>query len=176
MNRAVFFDRDGVINKSFVIDGKPFPPTKLSEVEIFQGLDTAIENLKNAGFKIFLVTNQPDISRGKMKYSELKLINDFIDTQIGFDKIYCCIHDDLDACHCRKPKPGMIMDAKLEWDIDLKNSYLIGDRWKDIEAGSRAGTMTILIKSDYDEKICPPDFIFNSTLEAISFILNSQNK
>jgi D-glycero-D-manno-heptose 1,7-bisphosphate phosphatase len=175
MIKAVFFDRDGVINKSVIIDGKPYPPEDLSSVELFSGVEDAIIKLKNNGYKVFVVTNQPDISRGKIDFNTVKEINAYIDSKIKFDKIYCCIHDDKDNCHCRKPKPGMLLDAKLEWNIDLAKSFLIGDRWKDIEAGIAAGTRTILIESNYNEKKTKADFSFQNTVDAIEFILNLKN-
>jgi D-glycero-D-manno-heptose 1,7-bisphosphate phosphatase len=172
MYKAVFFDRDGVINKSVVIDGKPYPPSDVSNLEILQGVEEGILELRAAGFKIFIVTNQPDVARGKTDRSIVENIHNFILKKFNIDEIECCFHDDTELCDCRKPQPGMILRLASKWHIDLTNSFLVGDRWRDIKAAKNAGVISILIDYQYKEKQETPDYSCKLFTEAINFILN----
>ena len=136
---AVFLDRDGVLNCAILIEGKPYPPRLLSELEIDPGAVEACRRLKEAGFKLICVTNQPDAARGLMAYSELAAINDAVVGALGLDELVACPHSDEDRCDCRKPKPGMILSAAARHGIDLARSFTVGDRWRDIEAELEAG-------------------------------------
>jgi D-glycero-D-manno-heptose 1,7-bisphosphate phosphatase len=168
--RAVFLDRDGVLNKSIVLDGKPFPPKSILEVDIPDGVKEGLEQLKNLGFLLIVVTNQPDVARGTTTIQSVKNINNYLTQQLALDDIYCCFHDSGNNCNCRKPKPGMIYDAVKKWDIDLAGSFLIGDRWKDIETGKNAGVKTILIDYGYNEKHVIPDYSCLNFTEATQII------
>ena len=175
-NKAVFFDRDGVINKSVIVNGKPYPPSSLDELVLVDGVMEGIEHLKKKGYKIFIVTNQPDVGRGKTKVETVRAIHKYLENNLAIDEVYCCYHGSDEECTCRKPKPGMILDAFLKWNIDPVQSYMIGDRWRDIEAGNNAGIKSLLVDYNYEEKKATPYFSCKSTREAIQFILNKNNQ
>ena len=168
--KAVFLDRDGVLNKSIVKKGLPFPPKALDEVEIPDGVKEGLENLKKMGFVTIVVTNQPDVARKKTTKKNVININNFLKNRLKLDHFICCFHDDIDECSCRKPKHGMIDIAKNKWNINLKKSFLVGDRWKDIVCGNNAGLTTLLINYGYNEKFVEPNFKcknFNQVVEII---------
>jgi len=169
--KAVFLDRDGVINKAVVIDGKPYPPNSLRELVILPGVQEGIADLKSNGFKIFVVTNQPDVARGKTPIEKVVEINQYLKTTFNIDEVYCCYHDGFENCDCRKPKPGMLLKAANDWQIDLKSSYMIGDRWRDIDAAKAAGVKSILIDYHYDEKVSDSDFKCVNFADAVNYIL-----
>jgi D-glycero-D-manno-heptose 1,7-bisphosphate phosphatase len=172
MLAAVFLDRDGVINRSIVRDGKPYPPGSLDELEILPGVEEALSGLKAAGFCLIVVTNQPDVARGTVPRALVDAMNNRLETLLPLEAIITCFHDSADDCDCRKPKPGMLLAAARDWDIDLSISYMIGDRWRDIEAGARAGCTTIFIDYGYDEQQPETwDFRTGSLLEAAEIIL-----
>ncbi len=152
MKRAVFLDRDGVINRAIVREGKPYPPKDLTELEILPGVPEALAALKKAEYKLIVVTNQPDVARGTVKKEVVESINHQLSSTLPLDEFRTCYHDDHEACDCRKPAPGALLAAALEHDIELKRSYMIGDRWRDIEAGQRAGCKTVFIDYGYSEK------------------------
>ena len=174
--KAVFLDRDGVVNEAIVINGKPYPPSNLNDFNFIKGIENAIKILKSIGYYIFIVTNQPDVSRGKVLMEEVNEINNYILNSTCVDKIYTCFHDDKNNCDCRKPKPGMLIQAQKDWDIDFSKSFLIGDRWRDIEAGISAGVKTIFIDYDYEELKVKSDYVCKSSIEAIEIILKLNNK
>lgn len=151
--RAIFLDRDGVINKVLLNNGKPFSPRKFHEFGLIQNIEGTLISFKEMGFLNIIITNQPDIARGLMKTEELERMHSLIKKSLMIDDIYVCPHDDSDNCSCRKPKPGMLFDASKKWNIDLSGSYLIGDTWKDVEAGKLAGCKTILIEMPYNQGI-----------------------
>jgi D-glycero-D-manno-heptose 1,7-bisphosphate phosphatase len=148
----VFLDRDGVLNRAFVRNGKPFPPSTVDEVELLPGNSHACEALRQAGFLLIMVTNQPDVARGTQSRDVVEAINQSVAERLHLDLIKVCYHDDVDDCSCRKPKPGLLYEAADELQIDLSRSFMIGDRWKDIEAGRLAGCQTILIQTPYAER------------------------
>lgn len=148
---AVFLDRDGVLNEAIIRDGKPYPPRDLTELVIVHGVRAALGELKREGFLLVLVTNQPDVARGKANRADVDKINAQLAAILPLDGIEVCEHDDEDQCDCRKPKPGMILRAREEFGVDLARSFMVGDRWRDIEAGGRAGCRTVLIGDGYGE-------------------------
>jgi D-glycero-D-manno-heptose 1,7-bisphosphate phosphatase len=170
--RAVFLDRDGVINKAIVRDGKPYPPSKLEELEIVPGAQTVLSKLKNLGFVLIVVTNQPDISRGTQSGEELDRIHQFLRECLPLDDVLVCSHDDSDECDCRKPKPGLLLRGAKEHAVELADSFLIGDRWRDIDAGHAAGCKTALIDYRYRERgpSKEPDIRVSSLEEAVHWI------
>lgn len=175
MNRAVFLDRDGVINKAFVRNGKPHPPQNLAELEIIEGVSSALSALKTAGWLLVVISNQPDVARGTLDRSSVDMIDDHLKKNLPIDDFRVCYHDDFDLCNCRKPLPGSILKAAIDYRIDLSKSYMIGDRWKDIEAGKRAGCKTIFIDYGYQEKYPKGyDHSVVSLLEATNIILGAQ--
>ena len=172
MRKAVFLDRDGVINRAMVKDGKPFAPQSLGEIEILPGVAEAIQSLKAHGFLVVVVSNQPDVARGTQSQESVESINRHLGSILGIEHFRVCYHDDGDNCHCRKPKPGLVTDAAALLGIDLSGSVLVGDRWRDISAGQAAGCRTIWIDRGYRERR-PEDFDFRaaSLLDASRWIL-----
>lgn len=171
--RAIFLDRDGVLNRALVRDGLPYPPRELAEVEILPGVTKALLALKAAGFILITVSNQPDVARGILSIDTVEAINAYLGERLPMDSFIMCYHDSGDECACRKPKPGMLHLGALEFNVDLSRSYMIGDRWRDVEAGKNAGCKTIFIDYGYDEK--QPelyDFVAGSLLEAAQIILS----
>ena len=139
LRKAVFLDRDGVINKAIVRNGKPYPPASLLELEILPGAQEALQKLHDANYLLVVVTNQPDVARGTAKKEDVELINTFLLSQLPIDDFKTCYHDSADKCSCRKPLPGALLEAAQEHDINLSKSFMVGDRWRDIEAGAAAG-------------------------------------
>jgi len=150
--RAVFLDRDGVINRAIVRDGKPYPPDGPDDLEILPGVQEALERLKSAGFLLIVVSNQPDVARGKTTREDVDKINALLGKTLPIDQFRMCFHDGPDGCGCRKPLPGMLIDAAKDFGIDLAGSVMVGDRWRDMEAGANAGCRTFFIDYGYDEK------------------------
>jgi len=176
--RAVFLDRDGVINRAFVRDGKPFPPPTPQELEILPGVAEALRELKANGFKLLLVTNQPDVGRGKLSLQTLDAMHEDLRAHLPLDDILVCCHTDRDKCDCRKPMPGMIIEAARKHNIDLAASFMVGDRWRDIDAGYNAGCKTILIDYGYSERPPDhePDLRVGSLREAADWIIRATPK
>ncbi len=153
MKRAVFLDRDGVINRAVVVEGKPYPPASLNELEILPGVPEAIDALKTHHFCVIAVTNQPDVATGKQSRSVVDAIHARLRGLLNLDDIYTCYHTDSDRCGCRKPLPGMLLEAARQWNLQLTESFMVGDRWRDIEAGQRAGCRTFWVREQqYLEK------------------------
>jgi D-glycero-D-manno-heptose 1,7-bisphosphate phosphatase len=171
--RALFLDRDGVVNRSLVKDGKPFAPTLLAEFEFLPGVQDALLLTKSLGFTNIVVTNQPDLSTGKIDLEQFRLIRERCFAELSIDDIKVCPHVQADHCNCRKPQPGMLMDAAKEHGIDIAHSYMIGDRWRDIECGQAAGCKTnFFIDYGYSEKQPEPPFTLVRNLgEAVQIIL-----
>ena len=172
VKRAVFLDRDGVLNRAIVRDGKPYPPAHVSELEILPGVEEALAGLRAAGFLLIVVTNQPDVARGATTREAVEEINAALGAALPIDEFRTCFHDSGSACECRKPKPGALLAAAVLHDIDLSESYMVGDRWRDTEAGQRAGCKTILIDYGYQEKQPEHvDYRVKSLLEATQFMV-----
>jgi D-glycero-D-manno-heptose 1,7-bisphosphate phosphatase len=173
MKRAIFLDRDGVLNEPVVRDGKPYPPASPEDLLICEGAPAALEDLRRLGFALVCVTNQPDISRGALSGQTLDAINARLMAALPLDAIFVCRHDDADDCSCRKPKPGLIHQAATEFGLDVAASYLVGDRWRDIEAGTAAGCRTVFIDRGYKERLSavPPDATVLSIAAAAAWII-----
>lgn len=171
-NKAVFLDRDGIINKSIIKNGKPYPPQGIEDFEWTDGIKQALESLKKEGFILIVFTNQPDVSRGTQSVEQVEKFHRYIKSQLPIDKIYACYHENLDNCECRKPKPGMILTGQAEYDIELSQSYAVGDRWRDIDAGNASGCQTIFLDYGYDEELrSQPDFVIKEIKELLSIIV-----
>ena len=151
MIKAVFLDRDGVVNRALVRDGVPTPPRTLEEVEILSGVKESIFLLKQHKFELVIVTNQPDVARGLVTRDSVNQINKLLKVSLGINHFYTCFHDDSDNCDCRKPEPGLILNAAQDLALDVSRSFLIGDRWKDIAAGHRAGCECYFVDHQYTE-------------------------
>lgn len=151
---AVFLDRDGVINTAIVREGRPYPPATAAESVVAPGVPEACRHLRSMGFLLVVVTNQPDIARGTLPPADLADIHTRLREQVPLDSIWVCPHDDSDRCACRKPAPGLLLRAAAFHGIDLTRSFMVGDRWRDIEAGRAAGCRTVLVLVDpiYQER------------------------
>jgi D-glycero-D-manno-heptose 1,7-bisphosphate phosphatase len=152
VRRAVFLDRDGVINQSIIRDGRPYPPQSIAEMETLEGVREALASLRKAGFLNIVVTNQPDIALGKQKAEVVEAMHQRLRSELALDEIKVCRHSDADGCDCRKPKPGMLLQAAREFEIDLKRSFMVGDRWRDVAAGQAAGCSNFFIDYGYRER------------------------
>jgi D-glycero-D-manno-heptose 1,7-bisphosphate phosphatase len=169
---AVFLDRDGVLNKAIIRGGRPYPPRDLGEFAITAGARASLDALKREGFLLVVVTNQPDVARGVASRAEVDAINAMLAAGLPLDAIEDCEHDDREHCDCRKPKPGMMLRVQQKLGIDLARSFMVGDRWRDIEAGQRAGCRTVLIGDGYGETFpCAPMVKVASLPRAASWII-----
>src|SRR3990167_292153 len=126
-NKAIFLDRDGVINHATIIDGVPQAARSLSEFIIVNDAYDALHALKKMGYLLIVVTNQPDVTRGKIKKETVEGIHAYLKEKLPIDAIYVCYHDNKDVCDCRKPKAGLITAAAQLYNVALKNSFIIGD-------------------------------------------------
>lgn len=175
--RAVFLDRDGVINRAIVRDGRPYAPTRMEDLEILPGVAEALSRLRDAGFRLVVVTNQPDIARGAQTREGVDAMNASLAAALPLDEFRVCAHDDRDACACRKPKPGLLEEAAREGDLSLAGSFMVGDRWRDVEAGRRAGCATIFIDRQYSEQRPErPDATVASLPEAVDWLLSQPRR
>jgi D-glycero-D-manno-heptose 1,7-bisphosphate phosphatase len=173
MNKAVFLDRDGVLNAAPVINGVPSSPSDPSELQIIERVGEAIARLKANGFIPVIITNQPDIARGKVKIDAVSQINRTLCEVLEIEHLYMCSHDDLDMCKCRKPLPGLILRASIDLKINLKESFMVGDRWKDISAGQAAGCKNFFIDYSYRENKPSQPFVkVTSLYEVANLICN----
>jgi D-glycero-D-manno-heptose 1,7-bisphosphate phosphatase len=171
MKRAVFLDRDGVLNRSILVDGVPTPPSCAGDVEILGGVVEAIQILINLDFVPVVVTNQPDVARGVASQAQIEAINECIGAVTNIKYFYTCFHDDSDHCDCRKPAPGLLLQAAKDLGLDTHQSIMIGDRWRDITAGQAAGCQTFFIDYSYAELGPSKPFItVTSLLEAANII------
>ena len=176
-NKAIFLDRDGVINEVIMRDNKPASPRKIEEFRFVPEAEDVLKKFKEIGFLNIIASNQPDVSRGLLKPEDLEKMNKIIEEKLAVDEVKNCIHDDIDGCYCRKPKPGMILEAAEKWDIDPEKSFLIGDNWKDIEAGKAAGLKTFLIRKDYNKELKKGyDFEVANLKEAFQIIKSASRR
>jgi D-glycero-D-manno-heptose 1,7-bisphosphate phosphatase len=173
LSRAVFLDRDGVLTKSLLREGRPVAPRTVDEFELLPGVAEAINRLHAAGYVLVVVTNQPDVRTGVTQRQTVEEMHRRLRQWLPpLAEIKVCYHVDADNCSCRKPKAGMLLEAAGERNIVLPQSWMIGDRWRDIGAGKTAGCRTILVEQDYAErKAEAPDFVVKSLTEAVDVIL-----
>ena len=173
--RAIFLDRDGVINRALERDKKPYPPRSVAEFEILPEVPAACAKLKTAGFLLVVVTNQPDVGRGTLKQETVEAIHAGMCRQLPIDRVEVCYHPGRGAseCDCRKPKPGMLLRAAKALGIDLVRSWMVGDRWRDIDCGHAAGCQTIFIDRGYAEELRQkPHFSAGNLAQAVDIILD----
>ena len=173
--KSVFLDRDGVINRALIRDGHPFPPPSPNELEILPDVHVALNLLKEREFLLIIVTNQPDVARGKQKRESVEEMHSFLKNQLPLDDIFVCWHGQDGECDCRKPLPGMLLQASEKYGIDFGKSFMIGDRWRDVNVGYTAGCKTIFIDYQYDEPLhSQPDYITISIKDAAEWVLQNQ--
>lgn len=173
---AIFLDRDGVLNQALVRDGRPYPPASLAELEIVPGAAEALARLKRQGFLLIVVTNQPDVARGTQSREAVEEIHARMAEKLPIDEFRVCYHDSKDECECRKPRPGMLFAAAAKHDLDLADCYLIGDRWRDVDAGHAAGCETVWIDYGYRERgpSREPGARVSSLAGAVDWIINKE--
>jgi D-glycero-D-manno-heptose 1,7-bisphosphate phosphatase len=172
LSKAVFLDRDGVLNETFVVGGVPRPPAALSDLKILPGVVEACTRLRSAGFLLIVVTNQPDIARGTQTFDTVRQLNDAIRRCVRFDDVFVCPHDDHDGCACRKPRPGLLLAAAKLHTIELARSVIVGDRDRDVGAGHAAGCRTVFVDRGYGKPPAPPaNLTVSSLLEAVPWII-----
>jgi D-glycero-D-manno-heptose 1,7-bisphosphate phosphatase len=174
LKRAVFFDRDGVLNEAVVRGGIPHPPATVADLHVAAGAADVVRAVRDAGWLAIVITNQPDVARRATTLERVDAINAEIVERLGVDAIYTCPHDDIDGCGCRKPKPGLLLRAARDHGIDLAASYLIGDRAKDVDCGRAAGCSTIFLDHGYAETHRDPGahFTVKTLAEALPVILS----
>ena len=151
LNRAVFLDRDGVLNRAVVRDGRPYPPATLEDFEVLPGVPEAVRRLHDAGFLLIGATNQPDVARGTQRREVVEAMNARLLAETPITAILVC-YEDGDDCPRRKPNPGLLLEAAATYAIDLAASFMVGDRWRDVEAGQRAGCRTVFLDRGYAER------------------------
>jgi len=170
--KAVFLDRDGTINWNEERGGRPYAPNRLEDFHFLPGVAEAITRFKDAGLMVIVITNQPDLATGKTSAEVLDAMHDRLREELGVDDIFICPHTDEAGCACRKPKPGLILMAAEKWQIDPHRSVMVGDRWRDVEAGRTAGCTTVYIDRSYsgEPEAQAPDLVVGSLGEAANFI------
>jgi D-glycero-D-manno-heptose 1,7-bisphosphate phosphatase len=171
--RAAFLDRDGVLLRALVRNGKPYVDHDADAMEILPGSAEAVAALRQAGYLTVVVTNQPDVKRGITTKEVVEASNARLKLELGLDAVLTCFHDDDDRCDCRKPKPGLLLQARATYGLDLARSFMIGDRWRDIDAGIAAGCRTVFIDYHYEEErpLDRADFVCGSLKEAVTWML-----
>ena len=179
--RAVFLDRDGVLNRAIVRDGLPFPPDTLEEFELLEGVADGCAELKRAGFILIVVSNQPDVARGTQRREMVEAMNQKLLSAIpSLEGIEICWHAGArqgDPCDCRKPKPGMLQRAAATHEIDLARSFLVGDRWRDVDCAHAAGCRAIFVDHHYREALrSRPEFTVATFSEAVETILGAASQ
>jgi D-glycero-D-manno-heptose 1,7-bisphosphate phosphatase len=173
--RAVFLDRDGVLNAIVERGGKPASPRAIEELRLDPEAPEALAALKAAGFRLFVVTNQPDVSRGLMSDAVLDAIHAKLAAALPIEEIAACRHDNADNCPCRKPKPGLLLNLAARHGIDLENSWMIGDQDRDIACGKAAGVRTVLMDRPYNARD-GADHLASSLLKAVGAILTASSR
>lgn len=172
--RVVFLDRDGVLNRAFPEGGTTRPPMSIAELELLPGVKDALARLHDAGFVLVVVTNQPDVARGKQTRAVVEEINAKMTAELPLRDVFACYHDSADKCSCRKPKPGLILAAAEKWNLDVPRAFLIGDRWSDIVAAHAAGCRGVLIETPFSNpERCVPDHTATDIAGAVDWILKT---
>lgn len=174
---AVFLDRDGVLVVPEFRDGRSYAPTSLDRFRLYDSAVREVGRLRDSGFLLAVVTNQPDVGRGIIARDVLDEMHRRLMAELPVDLIEICIHDRKDGCSCRKPKPGMLLAAAAKLNIDLAASFVIGDRASDVEAGCAAGCRTIFIDLQYNEpKPAHCTFVVRSLGEAVDAVLTQADQ
>ena len=158
MPRAVFFDRDGVLNSALLRGGRTYAPLRLEDFELNPSASDAVKQIQDVGLETVIVTNQPELSVGTLDPTVLDAMHELIRSSLGIHHFYVCPHTSDAGCECHKPAPGLILDACMALDMDASGSYMVGDRWRDVGAGKAAGCTTILIKRNYSYAGAPAEF------------------
>jgi D-glycero-D-manno-heptose 1,7-bisphosphate phosphatase len=170
--RGAFLDRDGVLCRSRIIDGKAYAVRRLEEFRLLPGAVQAVAALRQSGYAIVVVTNQPDIGNGWVEIEVVEAMHRRLRERLAPDAIEMCPHRQGDGCECRKPRPGMLRSAAARLGIDLGRSVMVGDRWSDIVAGAEVGCYTVFIDRGYSEFLpVRPDCTVRSLRTAVDCIV-----
>ena len=174
MTRAVFVDRDGVLNATIVRHGRPHPPASAKDLRFLPGVRERLAELKQLEVLVVCVTNQPDVARRAVTRAAVDEINAQVRAEMPLDDLLVCYHDDSDQCDCRKPRPGLLLQAAARMGIELERSYLIGDRWKDVACGAAAGCTTVFVDYGYAESYegPAPAHVSGTAAEALDYVLS----
>lgn len=175
MRRAVFLDRDGVVNKVVIRRGEVSTPRRFEEFEFTEGIGEEVRRIKQAGYLVFVITNQPDVARGILPAAELERMSAAIRSRLTVDEIWVCPHDDDALCDCRKPKPGMVLRAREKYGVDIRKSCLVGDGWKDMALARDVGCRAILIDAPYNKGVDGCERV-RDIHEAVDLILSAQEE
>ena len=174
LRTAVFLDRDGVLNCTWEWEGVTHPPATLDEFELLPGVVEATKRLVVAGWPLIVVTNQPDVARGLQTRQVVEAMHRLLHERLPLLDVLVCYHDAPDGCECRKPKPGLVLEAARRWHLDLHRSIIVGDRWSDVAAGQAAGCRAVLVATPWSgAERCRPDHTVRDLPEAAAWILTS---
>jgi D-glycero-D-manno-heptose 1,7-bisphosphate phosphatase len=174
MRKTVFLDRDSVLNDTVIRGGQPSSPRELSEFRIVPEAKQALTSLREAEYLLIVATNQPEVARRLLEPAVIELMHQKLRACLPLDDIRVCSHDDHHKCGCRKPAPGLLLNAAKDWGISLDESYIIGDRLKDVKAGRCAGCKTIFLRYPYNERNSESaDYTATSLLDATEWILGA---
>jgi D-glycero-D-manno-heptose 1,7-bisphosphate phosphatase len=174
MGAAVFLDRDGVLNAPHVVENKAYAPLSPDRFEIAPSAAQDVARLRQAGYAVIVVTNQPEVAKGSLRLEDLQAMHARLRVQVSVDDIFVCAHVDADGCACRKPKPGLLREAAAKWGLDLRRSFVIGDTWRDVAAGQAAGCYTVLLARPYSGP-ANPDHRADTLSQAVAHILTLSN-
>lgn len=171
-NKAIFLDRDGILVIPRFSNGRSFAPRSINEFKFYKNIKFYLNKFKELGYLNIVVTNQPDIQNGLLSLDVLKKMNRKILNLLPIDDIEFCIHNSKSNCRRRKPNVGMLEDASKKWNIDLKNSFMIGDRKSDIDSGNQLGIKTIFVDYNYiEKKPLNANFFVDNIYDAFCYIL-----
>jgi D-glycero-D-manno-heptose 1,7-bisphosphate phosphatase len=149
MKPAVFVERDGILNRVRVERQQQVCPLTLEQFHLNTEVAPLIHELKAAGLKVIVTTNQPGLSRGDQSRGELDRMHQLLRKAFPIDDLLICPHEDSDGCPCRKPRAGLLKEAAHKWALDLTRSFVVSDKWQDAEAARRAGATSMLVRSPW---------------------------
>ena len=170
MKRAVFLDRDGVLNPMVERRGRWRAPLSLEAFQPYPWVADSVARLRAAGLLSLVVTNQPELATGELSPDVLEAMHERLRREVGVDAVYVCPHKDADSCACRKPSPGLLLQAAREWGVDVAGSFMVGDRYRDMDGGRAAGCVTILVAGP-EEGPARPDHRAADLRDAVTIIL-----
>ena len=153
MKRAVFIERDSILNEVRSGPKQQIPPMGLEDFKIISEAAEPLKKLKAVGFVLIATTNQPGLSRGDQSRRELDRMHDMLRRSFPLDDIMLCPHDEADQCPCRKPRPGLLIEAAFKWHLNLDHSFVVSDKWQDAEAARSAGCTSLLVNSPWIKQV-----------------------
>jgi D-glycero-D-manno-heptose 1,7-bisphosphate phosphatase len=175
MKTAIFMERDGILNLARSDRQVQIPPNRFEDFKINEAAVPVFEHLKSAGFLLIATTNQPGLSNGTLPRRELDRMHELLRRTFPLDDIMVCPHDAEDQCSCRKPLPGMLMEAAFKWHVDLERSFVISDKWQDARAARAVGATSMLLQSPFTGS-GHYDFLLSSLVAIGGKIVQLQNR